>query len=48
MENTNLMYILSPLETNIGNVWETFFASQLKKSHRVTMSEASDFLVDGI
>ena len=34
--------------TNIGNIRETFFANQLKKSHQVTMSEASDFLVDGI
>ena len=42
------MYILSPLKANIGNMRETFFANQLKKSHQVTMSEASDFLVDGI
>lgn len=48
LENTNLMYVLSPSEANIGNIRETFFANQLKKSHQVTMSEASDFLVDGI
>lgn len=47
-ENRNLMYVLSPLEANIGNIRETFFANQLKKSHQVTMSEANDFLVDGI
>ena len=43
LENTNLMYVLSPSEANIGNIRETFFANQLKKSHQVTMSEASDF-----
>lgn len=47
LENTNLMYVLSPVVANIGNVRETFFANQLKRSHQVTMSEASDFLIDG-
>lgn len=42
------MYVPSPSEANIGNIRETFFANQLKKSHQVTMSEASDFLVAGI
>ena len=40
--------VIEPEEANIGNIRETFFANQLKKSHQVTMSEASDFLVDGI
>lgn len=44
----NLIHLFPPSEVNIGNVRETFFANQLKKSHQVTMSEACDFLVNGI
>ena len=47
LENPNLMYALADKQTDIGNVRETFFANQLRKSHQVNLSEASDFLIDG-
>ena len=46
LENTNLMYMLSTAETNIGNVRETFVFNQLSYAHEVLFSEQSDFLVD--
>ncbi len=46
LENTNLMYMLSLEETNIGNVRETFSYNQLSYVHEVLFSEQSDFLVD--
>ena len=46
LENTNLMYMLSLEETNIGNVRETFAFNQLSYAHEVLFSEQSDFLVD--
>ena len=47
LENPNLMYALADKQTDIGNVCETFFANQLRKSHQVNLSETSDFLIDG-
>lgn len=47
LENTNLMYALSPLAANIGNKRETFFANQLGYLHRIEFIEKGDFLVDG-
>lgn len=47
LENTNLMYSLSPANTNKGNVRETFFANQLNYRHTINYSEEGDFLVDG-
>lgn len=47
LENTNLMYALSGVAINIGNVRETFFANQLRYRNTVNVSEQSDFLVDG-
>ena len=47
LENPNLMYALADKQTDIGNVRETFFANQLRKSHQVNLSETSDFLIDG-
>lgn len=46
LENTNLMYTLSPLKTNIGSVRETFFANQLGYKHHLSYHETADFLVD--
>lgn len=46
LENTNLMYALSPHHTNIGNVRETFFANQLVYRHEINYSEKGDFLVN--
>ncbi|MBR1468718.1 MAG: AAA family ATPase [Prevotella sp.] len=47
LENTNLMYMLAENTPNSGNVRETFFANQLRRDHRVNVSEKSDFMVDG-
>jgi len=46
LENSNLMYVLSPSNTNRGNVRETFFVNQLKFKHNVHYSDLGDFLVD--
>ncbi len=46
LENTNLMYLLGDIETNEGNVRETFAFNQLSHSHEVLFSEKSDFFVD--
>ena len=45
LENTNLMYALSP-RADIGNIRETFFANQLMRSHEVAFGEQGDFLID--
>lgn len=47
LENSNLMFALSPKQVNIGNVRETFFANQLNHKHKITYVAQSDFLVDG-
>ena len=47
LENPNLMYALADKQTDIGNVRETFFANQLRKTHEIRLSEISDFLIDG-
>jgi uncharacterized protein len=44
--NTNLMWAFSP-SGNIGTLRETFFASQLSRSHIVQMPPKGDFLIDG-
>lgn len=46
LENTNLMYVLSPSKTNAGNVRETFFANQLGDKHLLSFHETADFFVD--
>ena len=46
LENSNLMYALADVQTDIGNVRETFFVNQLRKKHQVNLSEVSDFLID--
>ena len=47
LENTNLMFALAETVPNAGNVRETFFANQLRHSHRVNIAEQGDFLIDG-
>ena len=42
LENTNLMYLNSP---DIGNVRETFFASQLGNITEIYSGKAGDFIV---
>ena len=46
LENTNLMYVLSSLSANRGNVRETFFANQVGYMHKISFHEKTDFLVD--
>jgi len=46
LENTNLMYVLSPSKANAGNVRETFFANQLGNKHYLSYHETADFFVD--
>ncbi len=47
LDNTNLIYVLSPKHADIGNVRETFFMNQLRMQYDVLSSPVSDFLVDG-
>lgn len=46
LENSNLMYALSPRAVNTGNKRETFFANQLGYTHKITFSQMGDFFVD--
>ncbi|MDP3930427.1 MAG: AAA family ATPase [Bacteroidota bacterium] len=46
LENTNLMYALSPKAVNTGNARETFFANQLSYAHQIEYAEKGDFWVD--
>ena len=47
LDNTNLLYALSPQRAEIGNVRETFFMNQLRVVGDVMSSPVSDFLVAG-
>ena len=47
LENTNLIYTLSPQTINWGNLRETFIANQLDYNHNIEFSNESDFLIDG-
>jgi predicted AAA+ superfamily ATPase len=46
LENSNLMYALSPRAVNTGNKRETFFANQLGYTHKIMYSDKGDFFVD--
>lgn len=46
LDNTNLIYALSPKRADIGNVRETFFMNQMRVIGDVMCSPVSDFLVD--
>ena len=46
LDNTNLIYALSPKRADIGNVRETFFMNQMRVVGDVMCSPVSDFLVD--
>lgn len=48
LNNTNISYVLSDTEPDIGNVRETVFMSLMKVRHNITSSKISDFEVDGI
>jgi predicted AAA+ superfamily ATPase len=47
LENTNLMYALSPVGVNSGNLRETFFVNQLSENHIVEYASEGDFMIDG-
>lgn len=48
LENTNLLYNLSNVTPNIGNVRETFFFNQTKVKHETLTSSVSDFEIEGM
>ena len=46
LDNTNLAYVLSEANTDVGNVRETFFLNQMRVMHDVVISSVSDFKID--
>lgn len=46
LENSNLIYSLSPETAQIGTVRETFAVNQLSKSNTITYPKTGDFLVN--
>jgi predicted AAA+ superfamily ATPase len=46
LDNPNLIYTLSSIESNIENVRETFFLNQTRVSHHVVSSKEADFRID--
>lgn len=46
LDNTNLVYTLTPKEAEIGNVREAFFMNQMRVRHDVVSSPISDFQID--
>jgi predicted AAA+ superfamily ATPase len=48
LENTNLMFVLSPSNANIGNARETFFANQVGYKNKLSYHEKTDFLVNNV
>jgi predicted AAA+ superfamily ATPase len=46
LNNSNLMYAMSPNRIVMGNVRETFFLNQLNYSHQVSYPNKGDFQVD--
>jgi hypothetical protein len=47
LDNTNLIYALSPDKADISNVRETFFMNQTRVANEVISSPISDFEIDG-
>ena len=46
LENTNLAYAFAGVNSDKGNLRETFFLNQLSQNHTVTYPKKGDFLVD--
>lgn len=46
LENSNLMYALSPSDVEVGTVRETFFCNQLLRDHTLAFSGEGDFIID--
>ena len=47
LDNTNLVYTLSPQNSNIGNIRETFFFNQMRVNQDVISSKKGDFVING-
>lgn len=48
LENTNLMYALSPDKAETGNIRETFFFNQTKLNNKVVISKQTDFNIGNL
>jgi len=48
LDNTNLIYTLTPKEAEIGNVRETFFMNQMRVRNDIVSSSISDFQIDDL
>lgn len=48
LDNTNLIYTLTPKEADIGNIRETFFMNQMRVRNDVVSSTISDFQIDDL
>lgn len=46
IDNTNLMYALKGVNTNIGSVRETFFYNQMRVNNDVLSAKTTDFRID--
>jgi uncharacterized protein len=46
LDNTNLIYSLADVQSNIGNIRETFFFNQTRVASDVIASKISDFSID--
>ncbi len=46
LDNTNLIYALSPNHADIGNIRETFFINQMRVRNDVVSSRVSDFEIE--
>jgi uncharacterized protein len=46
LDNTNLIYSLASINSNSGNIRETFFFNQLRLKHDVIVSPVADFQID--
>ena len=50
LENTNLLYAINgsiKLDSDVGNIRETFFVNQTLSAHRVNLHDKGDFILDG-
>jgi hypothetical protein len=48
LQNTNMIYLFSPVAANMGSIRETFFFNQVSTRHTVTSAKFGDFMVDDI
>ncbi len=45
IDNTNFMYAMAGIKTDIGNVRETFFQNQMRVEYDISVSRVSDFRI---